>query len=134
MTTRILLTNDDGIHSDGLATLERALREIGDVIFTTPAVRALRHHFSDAHITYIVEPQAADVVRSNPHIDELIVALFLSGIASETLPVHIWNSLQMNVDPTVVAVSSVFIGATVLVLLVDWALRRVRARTVPARR
>jgi lipopolysaccharide heptosyltransferase II len=50
------------------------LREIGDVIFTTPAVRAVRQHFSDAHITYIVEPQAADVVRSNPHIDELIVA------------------------------------------------------------
>jgi ADP-heptose:LPS heptosyltransferase len=50
------------------------LREIGDVIFTTPAVRALRHHFSDAHITYVVEPQAADVVRSNPHIDDLIVA------------------------------------------------------------
>jgi predicted lipopolysaccharide heptosyltransferase III len=50
------------------------LREIGDVIFTTPAVRALREHFADAHITYIVEPQAADVVRSNPHIDELIIA------------------------------------------------------------
>jgi ADP-heptose:LPS heptosyltransferase len=50
------------------------LREIGDVIFTTPAVRALREHFSDAHITYIVEPQAADVVRSNPHLDELIIA------------------------------------------------------------
>src|ERR1700733_9971520 len=49
------------------------LREIGDVIFTTPAVRALRRHFADAHITYLVEPKAADVVRSNPHIDELIV-------------------------------------------------------------
>jgi heptosyltransferase-1 len=34
----------------------------------------LRQHFSDAHITYVVEPTAADVVRSNPHIDELIVA------------------------------------------------------------
>jgi ADP-heptose:LPS heptosyltransferase len=50
------------------------LREIGDVIFTTPAVRALRQHFADAHITYVVEPTAADVVRSNPHIDELIVS------------------------------------------------------------
>jgi lipopolysaccharide heptosyltransferase II len=49
------------------------LREIGDVVFTTPAVRALRQHFPDAHITYVVEPTAADVVRSNPLIDELIV-------------------------------------------------------------
>src|ERR1700704_4025281 len=35
--SRILLTNDDGIHSDGLVTLERALREIGDVFVVAPA-------------------------------------------------------------------------------------------------
>jgi putative spermidine/putrescine transport system permease protein len=60
--------------------------------------------------------------------DELIVALFLSGVTSETLPVHIWNSLQMNLDPTVVAVGSFFVGVTVLVLLVDWSIRRGRGR------
>jgi ABC-type spermidine/putrescine transport system permease subunit II len=66
--------------------------------------------------------------------DELIVALFLSGVSSVTLPVRIWNSLQMNVDPTVVAVSSFFIGVTVLVLLADWSIRRGRARSLPTRR
>ncbi len=35
--TRILLTNDDGIHSDGLFKLEQALREIGDVFVVAPA-------------------------------------------------------------------------------------------------
>jgi 5'-nucleotidase len=35
--TRILLTNDDGIHSDGLLKLEEALREIGDVFVVAPA-------------------------------------------------------------------------------------------------
>src|SRR5262252_4493456 len=35
--TRILLTNDDGIHSDGLQTLERTLREVGDVFVIAPA-------------------------------------------------------------------------------------------------
>jgi lipopolysaccharide heptosyltransferase II len=50
------------------------LRAIGDVVFTTPALRALRQRFPDAHITYIVEPPAADVIRTNPHVDELIVA------------------------------------------------------------
>ncbi len=50
------------------------LREIGDVVFTTPAVGAVRHHFPDASITYIVEPAAADVIRLNPHIDDVIVA------------------------------------------------------------
>jgi 5'-nucleotidase len=35
--TRILLTNDDGIHSDGLQVLERALRDVGDVFVIAPA-------------------------------------------------------------------------------------------------
>ena len=34
--TRILLTNDDGIHSDGLIKLEEALREVGDVYTVAP--------------------------------------------------------------------------------------------------
>ena len=35
--TRILLTNDDGIHSKGLIQLEEALKEIGDVYVVAPA-------------------------------------------------------------------------------------------------
>ncbi len=34
--TRILLTNDDGYHSDGIIELENALREIGDVYVVAP--------------------------------------------------------------------------------------------------
>jgi 5'-nucleotidase len=34
--TRILLTNDDGIHSDGLIKLEEALKELGDVYVVAP--------------------------------------------------------------------------------------------------
>lgn len=50
------------------------LRLIGDVVFTTPAIRALRRRFPDAKLTYIVEPEAAPVVLGNPHLDEVIVA------------------------------------------------------------
>lgn len=35
--TRILLTNDDGIHSDGLIKLEEALQPLGDVYVVAPA-------------------------------------------------------------------------------------------------
>jgi 5'-nucleotidase len=35
--TRILVTNDDGIHSDGLIKLEEALKQIGDVYVVAPA-------------------------------------------------------------------------------------------------
>jgi ADP-heptose:LPS heptosyltransferase len=50
------------------------LRQIGDVVFTTPAIRGLRQRFPDAHLSYLVEPGAEAVVRNNPHIDEVLVA------------------------------------------------------------
>ena len=34
---RILLTNDDGIHAEGIIALENALREVGDVFVVAPA-------------------------------------------------------------------------------------------------
>jgi 5'-nucleotidase len=34
--TRILVTNDDGIHSDGLQILEKVLKELGDVYVVAP--------------------------------------------------------------------------------------------------
>jgi predicted lipopolysaccharide heptosyltransferase III len=49
-------------------------RLIGDVVFTTPAIRALRRRFPDAWISYLVEPEAAPVLRNNPHLNEVLVA------------------------------------------------------------
>lgn len=49
------------------------LRLIGDVVFTTPVIRALRRRYPDAHLTYVVEPAAEPVVRGNPHLDEILV-------------------------------------------------------------
>jgi heptosyltransferase-1 len=50
------------------------LRQIGDVVFTTPAIHALRRRFPHADITYLVEPAAAPIVAHNPHLNEVIVA------------------------------------------------------------
>ena len=57
------------------------LRLIGDVVFTTPAIRALRRHYPDARLTYLVEAQAAPVVRGNPHLDEVMVVRRSRGLA-----------------------------------------------------
>ncbi len=57
------------------------LRLIGDVTFTTPLVRALRHQYPDAHLAYVVEPAAEPVVRGNPHLNDIIVAPRSRGAA-----------------------------------------------------
>lgn len=61
--------------------------------------------------------------------DELLISLFLTDVATETLPVRIWNSLHLEVEPTIAAVSTFLIGVTALVLLLDALLRR--RRTAP---
>ena len=56
------------------------LRQIGDVVLTTPAVAALRRRFPDAHLTYLVEPAAAAIVANSPHLDQVVVVPRRGGI------------------------------------------------------
>jgi putative spermidine/putrescine transport system permease protein len=60
--------------------------------------------------------------------DELVVALFVSGVGGQTLPVRIWNSLTLEVEPTIAAVSTVLIAVTLLVLALDAVMRSLAAR------
>ena len=57
------------------------LRLIGDVVFTTPLVGALRRRYPDAQITYLVEPAAAPAVETNPHLDTVRVVARRKGWA-----------------------------------------------------
>jgi predicted lipopolysaccharide heptosyltransferase III len=57
------------------------LRLIGDVVFTTPAIAALRRRFPDAQLTYLVEAPAAPVVRHHPQLHDLIIADRPRGLA-----------------------------------------------------
>jgi ADP-heptose:LPS heptosyltransferase len=56
------------------------LRLIGDVVFTTPLLRALRRMHPGAHLTYLVEPLAAAVVQGNPHVNEVLIIPKRRGI------------------------------------------------------
>jgi lipopolysaccharide heptosyltransferase II len=57
------------------------LRLIGDVVFTTPALRALRDRYPNAHLTYLVESPAAPVVADNPHLSEVLVVPHRRGLS-----------------------------------------------------
>jgi putative spermidine/putrescine transport system permease protein len=55
--------------------------------------------------------------------DELLISLFLAGVRAQTLPVRIWNSLNLQVEPTIAAVSAFLIAVTTLILAIEAILR-----------
>ena len=50
-------------------------------MLTTPVIRAIRRARPGAHLSYLVESQAAPVVACNPDLDEVIVTPLLRGAA-----------------------------------------------------
>jgi lipopolysaccharide heptosyltransferase II len=48
------------------------LSSIGDIILTTPLLRALREKYPEAVITFLIKKQYADLLRSSPYISELV--------------------------------------------------------------
>lgn len=56
--------------------------------------------------------------------DELLIALFLGGLHTETLTVRIWNSLSLQVEPTIAAVSTCLITVVILALAANVLVRR----------
>ena len=55
-------------------------RLIGDVLLTTPVIRAMRRRYPDAELVYLVEAHAAPVVSPNPHLSETIVIRHRHGV------------------------------------------------------
>jgi heptosyltransferase-2 len=46
---------------------------IGDVLLSTPAIKALRDKYPHAYIAMMVAPYAKDIVDGNPYLDEVII-------------------------------------------------------------
>ena len=61
------------------------LRQIGDVLLTSPALAALHRRFPDAHITLVTEAQCAQLMRGNPDLHEIVELnkKSFTGITSE---------------------------------------------------
>ena len=50
------------------------LSAIGDVIHTLPSLAELRRLYPKAHITWVVEEAAADLILGHPHLDDVLVS------------------------------------------------------------
>ncbi len=49
------------------------LSAIGDVIHALPVSYAIKETYPDAHLTWVVEPTAYDILADNPYIDDIII-------------------------------------------------------------
>jgi heptosyltransferase I len=72
------------------------LSAIGDVVVATPVIRALRQAYPSAYLAWVVEEKAADVVRGNPDLDDVIVWPRLSARGHGVGPAGRWYSLRQN--------------------------------------
>jgi lipopolysaccharide heptosyltransferase II len=75
------------------------LRLIGDVVLSTPVIRALRRTFPTARLTYLVERDAAAVVSSNPHLDDVLVIERSRGLSRVLEDVRLaWRLRRRHFD------------------------------------
>lgn len=59
--------------------------------------------------------------------DELVIALFISGTGSKTLPKRLWDGIREEIDPTTAAVAALLtVFSLVLLLVAEIARNRVR--------
>jgi lipopolysaccharide heptosyltransferase II len=46
---------------------------VGDVVLSTPVLEAIKTRFPESHLTIMVSSYAADVVKANPNLDDVII-------------------------------------------------------------
>jgi putative spermidine/putrescine transport system permease protein len=96
--------------------LTRSARSLG-----AGAVSVLRHVYWPAIRLGVL---AGGVLGFAVSFDEVVIALFLQGPTTVTLPVRMYTSIQYELSPKIAASASVFLGLALLVLVVQFLARR----------
>jgi ABC-type spermidine/putrescine transport system permease subunit II len=96
-------------------TLERAARTLGArpvsafLRVTLPAIRPAV--LTGAFFAFLAS------------FDELVIALFIAGTGSRTLPKRMWEGIREEIDPTIAAVAAMLIGLTLMLILISELVR-----------
>jgi putative spermidine/putrescine transport system permease protein len=56
--------------------------------------------------------------------DEVVVVLFLAGPEQRTIPIQMWSGIREQISPTILAVASMLVAISILLLTVLELLRR----------
>jgi spermidine/putrescine transport system permease protein len=103
-----------------LAGLDPSLEEAALDLGATPA-----QAFVKVLIPYLMPAIVSGALMSfTLSLDELIVTYFTASAATRTLPLEIFGRVKKGLDPSLNAISTVFIVATVLAVIATEALRR----------
>jgi ABC-type spermidine/putrescine transport system permease subunit II len=105
--------------------VELAARSLGAGYF-----RALRHVTLPAIRPAVISGAAFAFLVS---FDEVVLAIFLGGPATTTLPKRMWESVRFEIDPTLTAISTVLVLVPIVLLAGVEIVRRSSA-TAPPRR
>jgi lipopolysaccharide heptosyltransferase II len=65
--------NSSGCEGQGGRILIVGVNWVGDVLFMTPFIRALREARPKSHIACLLHPRCAEMLEGNPRLDELII-------------------------------------------------------------
>ncbi len=70
------------------------LSAIGDVVHTLPSLAALRKLYPDAHITWVIEEAALDIIKDNPYLDKIIISRRKQWIHSLIKRKHVIKTIK----------------------------------------
>jgi len=62
---------------------------------------------------------SAAIFAFSTSIDEVTVTMFLAGSKTKTLPLAMWESMKTSITPEIAAVSTILIGITLMMLLIQ---------------
>lgn len=103
-----------------LAGLDPALEEAAMDLGATPAVA-----FQRVLVPYLMPAIISGALMSfTLSLDELIVTYFTASAGTRTLPLEIFGRIKKGLDPTLNAISTVFIASTVMLVIVTEILKR----------
>lgn len=60
--------------------------------------------------------------------DETVVSFFISGVEHKTVTRKMFEDIEFNLSPVIAAASTLFVGATILLMLLGTQARKVRAK------
>src|SRR3954467_11445146 len=103
---------------------------IGDLILTTPLIRALRQRFPEAWIGALVNSYNARVLEANPDLDEVFVYIKAKHRGSASALAAYWSTLSLIIRLRKLRIDYAILASPAASAKAQMFARRINARTI----